>query len=73
MELFGKLVGLPVTKEELVVLEEARSSFKKEKGVLMTNIQEDIEKLGNVTDNWTVLREILKQIVEITHPKKKGK
>ena len=42
----------------------------------MTDIREDIEKLGNVSDNWTILREILKQIADKTNPLstvKKGK
>lgn len=39
----------------------------------MTDIRDDIEKLGNVTDNWTLLREILKQLADIVIPKKKGK
>ena len=39
----------------------------------MTNLREEIEKLGNISDNWTLLREILRELVEVTHPKKKGK
>lgn len=50
----------------------------------MTNgatLIDEIEKLGTVTDNWSLLREILKAIVNlipnVSHPdkdiKKKGK
>lgn len=40
----------------------------------MTDIHDEIEKLGNVSDNWTLLREVLKRIVgpKIEEPKKKG-
>ena len=44
----------------------------------MTNAEliNEIEKLGNVTDNWSVLRDILKEISkekEIEKPEKKWK
>ena len=29
----------------------------------MSDVRDDIEKLGNVSDNWTLLRDILKRIV----------
>ena len=36
----------------------------------MTDIREEIDKLGVVSDNWAVLREILRQIVDVIMPKK---
>ena len=68
-----------------MALVQVLSSFKKEKGERIVanadTLIDEIEKLGTVTDNWSLLRDILKMIVNLVpnvpYPdkdlKKKGK